>query len=236
MNNSSNNSSNNSPLIRVTNLHKHYRMGNEDLHVLQGIDLSLSKGEWLSILGSSGSGKSTLLHLIGGLDTPDKGSVTFGDQNIFKLKSKQRDYFRNRHVGFVFQAYHLLPELNIIENTAIAGMIGKQPPNSEPLRKRAISLLQRIGLGHRLKHKPRQLSGGERQRVAIARALINNPDILLADEPTGNLDKKTGIKILNLLADLHKEGQTIVMVSHDVAISKNADRELHIEDGKLIKI
>ncbi len=230
-----NDSHNNTPIIKVTNLHKHYRMGKVDVPVLLGIDMTVHSGEWLSILGASGSGKSTLLHLIGGLDSPNQGSVTFTDYNVYSMSPRRRDRFRNRHVGFVFQFYHLLPELNVLENTLLASMIGSGHGNRSQIRQRTAELLDRVGLSHRLLHKPRELSGGERQRVAIARALANKPDILLADEPTGNLDHKTGTKILGLLAQLHAAGQTIVMVSHDTAISQAADRELHIEDGKLIK-
>ncbi len=216
-------------IVRVEGLHKHYRMGTEDLHVLRGVDLSVAQGEWLGVLGSSGSGKSTLLHLIGGLDKPDEGSVYFQNDNVYAIGGSRRDYFRNQHVGFVFQFYHLLPELNVVDNVRIASMIGHGGGG----RERARELLTRLGLGKRLRHRPNQLSGGERQRVAIARALVNEPDVLLADEPTGNLDKATGGHILDLFAELHAEGQTIVMVTHDPSISERADRMLTLESGKL---
>ncbi|MCG8615442.1 MAG: ABC transporter ATP-binding protein, partial [Desulfobacterales bacterium] len=177
--------------VSVENLHKQYRMGSEDVRVLRGVDLSVHEGEWLAILGASGSGKSTLLHLIGGLDTPDTGTVHFNDRDIYAgLSTAKRARFRNQHVGFVFQFYHLLPALSVLENTMITGMIG---PRHRELRDKAGVLLERLGLSDRLKHKPKELSGGERQRVAIARALINSPDLLLADEPTGNLDRATGL-------------------------------------------
>ena len=220
----------NSAIARVTGLHKSYRMGAEQLHVLRGVDLTVPYGQWLAILGSSGSGKSTMLHLIGGLDTPDKGVVEIHGQDLFKQSGRARDRFRNRQVGFVFQFYHLLPELNVLQNTMLASMIGSHPAHR---RQRAAELLDRLGLGDRLKHKPKQLSGGERQRVAIARALINEPDLLLADEPTGNLDRKTGSSIMELFQELHEAGQTIVMVTHDTTVAEHADRIVTLESGQL---
>ena len=215
------------PFVQVRDLHKHYQLGPENLHVLRGVDLDIQKGEWLTILGASGSGKSTLLHLIGGLDTPDQGTVHFAGQDLFDQSASQRDRFRNRRVGFVFQFYYMLPELNVVENTILSHLIGGgAKPDAKPL-------LERMGLGGRLKHRPRELSGGERQRVAIARALINHPDLLLADEPTGNLDHATGDRILDLLCELHGEGQTIVMVTHDPRIADRADRTLRLVEGQL---
>jgi len=225
------------PIVSARRLHKHYRMGHEDLHVLRGVDLDVRPGEWLAILGASGSGKSTLLHLLGGLDSPSEGGVRFRDAQLFSLSTAKRDRFRNRHVGFVFQFYHLLPELNVMENTILTPMIGRGlwgwPAVNADVRQRAARLLQRLGLGERLKHRPRELSGGERQRVAIARALINQPDLLLADEPTGNLDRQTGDRILDLLAELHREGQTTVMVTHDAHVADRADRVVTLEAGQL---
>ncbi len=221
------------PIVRVEALHKHYHMGGEDLHVLRGVDLTVGRGEWLAVLGASGSGKSTLLHLIGGLDTPDEGNVYFDGQSVFELPLPKRDRFRNQHCGFVFQFYHLLPELNVLENTMLTGMIGTRPA---ALRERAAELLERVGLTERLKHKPKQLSGGERQRVAIARALINGPDLLLADEPTGNLDRKTGEHILDLFSELHAGGQTIIMVTHDAQIADRSNRELTLDGGRLAAV
>lgn len=226
-------------LIQVQNLQKCYQMGSEELHVLRGVDMKIEKGEWVCILGSSGSGKSTLLHLMGGLDTPDEGEVVFNGQALYEMRAKRRDQFRNRHVGFVFQFYHLLPELNVVENTLVAGMVMHSILSwggvKQDLVERSKALLEELGLGHRLGHRPNELSGGERQRVAIARALINRPDVLLADEPTGNLDQKTGGTILELFEKLHQEGQTIVMVTHDLEVAKRADRVLKLELGKLVK-
>jgi lipoprotein-releasing system ATP-binding protein len=218
------------PIVHVQGLHKHYMLGPEDIHVLRGVDLVIDRAQWLAVLGASGSGKSTLLHLVGGLDTPDSGDVRFNDQSIFDRSAAWRDQFRNRHVGFVFQFYHLLPELNVRENVMIAGMIGQHPGN---LRRRAEEVLDRVGLAERLRHRPRELSGGERQRVAIARALVNQPDLLLADEPTGNLDGATGNRILDVFAQLRDSGQTIVMVTHDPQVGERADRQLTLETGRL---
>ena len=224
-------------LLVTKGLHKRYRMGSEELHVLRGVDANVGRGEWLCILGRSGSGKSTLLHLMGGLDTPDEGSVVFDGADLFAMGGGRRDRFRNAHVGFVFQFYHLLPELNVVENTLISAMVGRSMPkwasDRGELRERATELLGKLGLDHRLKHRPKELSGGERQRVAIARALINGPDALLADEPTGNLDRATGDTILDVLSELHANGQTIVMVTHDQRVADRADRVLELESGRL---
>jgi lipoprotein-releasing system ATP-binding protein len=223
--------------LQMVGLHKRYWMGHEEIHVLRGAELCVTPGEWVCVVGASGSGKSTLLHLLGGLDTPDQGSVIFRGQNLFELPGPQRDHFRSRHVGFVFQFYHLLPELSVLENTIIAAMVGRSiagwVAEKRAVKQRALKLLEDLGLADRLKHRPNQLSGGERQRVAIARALINGPAVLLADEPTGNLDRKTGGQILEVLGKLHAAGQTIVMVTHDQEVAKRADRSLTLEGGKL---
>ena len=225
-------------ILSADALHKRYRTGHEVLHVLRGVDFTVRQGEWVCILGSSGSGKSTLLHLLGGLDTPDEGRVTFREQDLFALTGPRRDRFRNAHVGFVFQFYHLLAELNALENTLISAMVGRSligwARDKREVRARARQTLINMGLGDRLRHRPSQLSGGERQRVAIARALINQPDVLLADEPTGNLDRDTGNRILDLLADLHRGGQTIVMVTHDPEVARRADRVVKLDNGKVV--
>jgi len=224
-------------LITACELRKTYRMGGEDLHVLRGVDLHVDKGQWLAILGASGSGKSTLLHLLGGLDRPNEGRVMFNQQDIFSLRGAELDRYRNRHVGFVFQFYHLLPELTVLENVLLAAMVGRGAVAwwgvRAGLRRQGESLLDRLGLSHRLRHRPNKLSGGERQRVAIARALINEPDVLLADEPTGNLDAQTGGQILDLFKEFHRAGQTIVMVTHDQHIARAADRTLTLRSGQL---
>jgi len=227
-----------SALLSVQGLHKHYSMGDSDLHVLKGVDLHVKEGEWLAILGASGSGKSTLLHLMGGLDRPFSGQVHFRGNSVFGMSSRQINRYRNTDVGFVFQFYHLLPELSALENTTISSMVnrnlGAWLSGRKNVKQQATELLQSLGLGERLKHSPNRLSGGERQRVAIARALINKPAVLLADEPTGNLDSKTGKQILDLFVRLHAEGQTIVMVTHDQQVASLADRQLTLREGKLV--
>ncbi len=228
----------NPTILRTQGLHKRYLMGSEQLHILRGVDLAVRRGEWLCIVGASGSGKSTLLHLLGGLDSPDAGQILFQGSDLFAMPTPKRDHFRSRHVGFVFQFYHLLPELSVMENTLISAMVGRSTLGwlgvSGAMKTRGHALLNQLGLADRLRHRPNQLSGGERQRVAIARALINEPDVLLADEPTGNLDRKTGGAILDVLAKLHKEGQTIVMVTHDAEVAARADRTLTLESGHLV--
>ena len=224
-------------LLRAKGLHKSYRMGEEDLRVLRGVELDVNQGEWLAVVGSSGSGKSTLLHLLGGLDRPDKGSVHFKDMDVFALNGARLDEYRNRKVGFVFQFYHLLPELTALENVLIGAMVKRGvltwPRDRANAKKLATELLDRLGMSHRLTHHPNKLSGGERQRVAIARALINQPAVLLADEPTGNLDAGTGKQILDVFREFHAEGQTIVMVTHDDKVAAAADRKVMLESGKL---
>jgi ABC-type lipoprotein export system ATPase subunit len=217
------------PLLIATDLHRTYRVGSDRLHVLRGVDLQVRQGEWLTIVGSSGSGKSTLLHLLGGLDRPNQGRVTFAGRDIFALGRAAVNRYRSRDVGFVFQFYHLLPELNALQNVSIAAMIARCGSRKD----RARDLLTRMGLGERLKHRPGKLSGGERQRVAIARALVNEPALLLADEPTGNLDAATGAAILDIFRALHAAGQTIVMVTHDERIAAAADRRLALVSGQL---
>lgn len=229
--------SNSSSILSAANLHKHYHMGGQDLHVLRGVDLSITPGQWLAIVGASGSGKSTLLHLLGGLDRPDQGDIQYQSRNLRSFSTAKLDHYRNRDVGFVFQSYHLLPELSALENVLISAMIGwgifKWTGQKKALRQRATELLQRVGLGQRLSHKPSKLSGGERQRVAIARALINTPALLLADEPTGNLDVDTGQQILEIFQSLRTEGQTIIMVTHDPRVAALADHRLLLDHGKV---
>lgn len=224
-------------LLQIEGLRKSYHMGGQDVHVLCGVDLRVQRGQWLAIIGSSGSGKSTLLHLLGGLDRPNEGTVLFGDQEITALRGARLDRYRNRHVGFVFQFYHLLPELNALENVLVAAMVGQSVPGwfakRSTLRRRGEELLDRLGLTHRICHRPAKLSGGERQRVAIARALINEPQLLLADEPTGNLDAQTGRQILDVLETFHDAGQTIVMVTHDPQVARAADQTLTLRSGRL---
>jgi lipoprotein-releasing system ATP-binding protein len=225
-------------ILQATNIHKSYRMGKQTLTVLRGVEMSLSAGEFVVIVGSSGSGKSTLLHILGALDKPDKGTIEFDSLRLDQMSSGRLNQFRNRQIGFVFQFYHLLDELNVLENVILPAMIAAGPIAwlgcKKTVRQRAFQLLERIGLAERLKHKPYELSGGERQRAAIARALINQPRLLLADEPTGNLDSKTGYGILDILKELNQQGQTILMVTHDDRIARQAGRIIRLSDGKIV--
>jgi lipoprotein-releasing system ATP-binding protein len=225
-------------IVRAEGLRKSFRMGESTVVVLKSVDLSVREGEFVAIEGRSGSGKSTLLHILGALDAPDAGSVTFVGNELMKLSGAARSRLRNESFGFVFQFYHLLPELNVLENTLLSAMVKYSwfgfRSNRAALRTRAEQVLDSLGMAHRLKHRPNQLSGGERQRVAIARALMNQPRVLFADEPTGNLDAETGKQIMAVLEKLHREkGQTIIMVTHDRSLARQADRVLVLKDGKL---
>jgi lipoprotein-releasing system ATP-binding protein len=226
------------PLLQAAGLAKTFRMGDSRVQVLKNADLSVGDGEFVAIEGRSGSGKSTLLHILGALDECDGGKVIYDGTELSALSSSDRGRLRNRQFGFVFQFYYLLPELNVLENTLLAPMVefsylAFHAKKSE-LKKRAGEVLASLGMDHRLKHRPAQLSGGERQRVAIARALMNSPRVLLADEPTGNLDAETGQQIMGVLEKLHKErNQTIVMVTHDRALARQADRVLVLRGGAL---
>ena len=226
-------------MVEAQDVSKSYPMGSVRVDVLKGAGLSVKQGQFVAIIGASGSGKSTLLHLLGGLDRPDKGRVCFRGQDIGRLRSSRLDRYRNQTVGFVFQFYHLLEELNILENVLMPAMAGKGVFQwlacRSDARKRARTLIETMGLAHRVKHKPFQLSGGERQRVAIARALMNQPELLLADEPTGNLDSATGNGILEGLERLHQAGQTIVMVTHDSRIARHAGRVITLLDGQIVE-
>lgn len=229
----------NGPIISAIDVHKTYRMGRVDVPVLRGASLEVHAGEWVAVLGASGSGKSTLLHLLGALDRPDagRGDVTFRGRSLNGMSAPERDSYRNQAVGFVFQFYHLLPEMNVLENAALAAMVryGRlgYRRNRGAIEGRARTLLADFGLGERLAHKPAELSGGERQRVAIARALMNEPVLLLADEPTGNLDAATGGQILDSIAQTHLAGQTIVMVTHDQEVARRADRIVRLSGGRV---
>ena len=227
----------NDVLLKAENLHKSYRMGATRLQVLKRADLIVDKGDFVAIIGASGSGKSTLLHILGALDKPDSGTVAFAGRDLSRFGAGELNRFRNKKVGFVFQFYHLLDELNVLENVYLPVMAGRSIIGWFFCRKwaknRAKELLKQLGLSERAKHKPYQLSGGERQRVAIGRALMNEPRLLLADEPTGNLDSATGNSILDVLEKLNRVGQTIVMVTHDERIAKRAGRIVTLVDGKI---
>ncbi len=227
-------------MLAAHDVHKTYRLGRVDVPVLRGVSLAVDRGEWVAILGASGSGKSTLLHLLGGLDRPDraKGTVRCEADDLGGLSAAALDVYRNTRVGFVFQFYHLLPELSVAENVLLSAMIryGRlgYAGRAAELGRRAEDLLNLFGLGHRLRHRPGELSGGERQRVAIARALINQPPVLLADEPTGNLDRASGQTILDLIAQRRAaDGLTVVMVTHDREVAARADRVVRLADGQL---
>jgi lipoprotein-releasing system ATP-binding protein len=221
-------------------LHKTYYKGLAEVPVLRGVELEVRQGEFLSIIGQSGSGKSTLLHLLATLDAPDEGEIFFQNNRIDNLASAGRDLLRNKYFGMIFQFYHLLPELTTLENVLAPLMIAESFLKYRRHRKQhvqnATDLLETVGLGHRLKHKPRELSGGEMQRAAIARALIANPILLLADEPTGNLDRETGEEIMHLLKSLNRDQNlTIIMVTHDGAIADQADRIIRLAEGKVVE-
>ncbi len=217
-------------VIRLENVWKVYKEGVETV-ALRGINLSVEEGEYVSIMGPSGSGKSTLMHIMGLLDTPTKGRVYIEGKDVSRMKEDERAKIRRRKIGFVFQAYNLIPSLTAMENVELPLLLDGVP--KERRRRIAISLLERMGLGNRLEYYPNQLSGGQQQRVAIARALANDPKIILADEPTGNLDTKTGRKILDLFKELHEEGRTLVVVTHDPEVAKEAERIVKIRDGKV---
>src|SRR5262245_22508871 len=221
-------------LVEVTGLVKSYPTARGRLEVLHGLDLTVEQGEMLAIVGASGVGKSTLLHVLGGLDVSDAGTVRVGDATIEAMTDQARVAFRNRHVGFVFQFHHLLPEFTALENVEMPMRIAGEPP--ERRQARAGELLGRVGLSERVTHRPGALSGGEQQRVALARALINHPTLLLADEPTGNLDEATAHDLHALLRDMHREhGLTSVIVTHNPALAGSCDRVLRLEGGRLIE-
>ncbi len=226
------------PLLSARDLHKTYHKDAVEVPVLAGLDIDVQSGEFLSVVGASGSGKSTLLHLLGTLDRPDRGEIYLDGQRIDNLPNEGRDRLRNQTFGYIFQFYHLLPELNTLENVLMPQMIAHSVMSylfkKGSLKRQAGELLQRVGLGHRFKHKPRELSGGEMQRAAIARALVNQPRILLADEPTGNLDAGTGAEIVRLLRDLNRrDGLTIIMVTHNLDIAAETDRTVRLVNGRV---
>ena len=224
-------------MLRAEQLYKSFVMGHSVLDVLCGASLSTERGEFLVIRGASGSGKTTLLHLLGGLDSPDRGVVRFCGQDVFGMGNAERRAYRNRQIGFVFQFYHLLPECTILENVMMPRLVACSLLRWRTQRRKAVrdaeDILERVGLADRLKHRPNELSGGERQRAALARALVNRPSLLLADEPTGNLDTRIGGEVLALLVELNEAGQTIVMVTHDVEVAALAHRCIFLRDGVL---
>ena len=221
-------------LIKVEQLFKSYGNGTKQIEVLKGIDLSFYQGERVSIVGASGVGKTTLLHILGALDHPTSGTVLFEGRDIFTLNEKELALFRNRQIGFVFQLHHLLPEFNALENTMMPCLI--QGMSKKEGYSRAEAILSQVGLKDRLSHKPGELSGGEQQRVAVARALVLEPKVLLADEPTGNLDTQTGESVFDLLQELNKiRGVTLIVVTHNLELASRMSRQIHLVDGKTVK-
>ena len=224
-------------ILQAANVHKSYRMGAAEVSVRRGVDLAVKRGEFVAIVGASGSGKSTLLHILGALDSPNRGTVRVDGKDLSRLSAAELNRFRNKMVGFVFQFYHLLDELNVLENVFLPAMASTSVIGwllcRRHARKRAGELLGQLGLAERANHKPYQLSGGERQRAAIGRALMNEPELLLVDEPTGNLDSATGNGILRTFEELNRTGQTIVMVTHDERTAKRAGRIITLTDGRI---
>ncbi|MFS2057009.1 lipoprotein-releasing ABC transporter ATP-binding protein LolD [Kosakonia cowanii] len=219
-------------LLQCDNLCKRYQEGSVQTDVLHNVSFSMAEGELMAIVGSSGSGKSTLLHLLGGLDTPTSGDVIFGERPMSKLSSTAKAELRNRELGFIYQFHHLLPDFTALENVAMPLLIGKKKPAE--IDTRAREMLRAVGLEHRAGHRPSELSGGERQRVAIARALVNNPRLVLADEPTGNLDARNADSIFELLGELNRtQGTAFLVVTHDLQLAKRMNRQLEMRDGHL---
>ena len=218
-------------IIKIRNIIRDFELGQEIVHVLKGIDLDIEKGEYVAIMGPSGSGKSTLMNLIGCLDTPTSGSYILNGKDVSQMSDDELAEIRNKEIGFVFQTFNLLPRTTALDNVALpmvyAGVSKKDRTE------RAIEVLNDVGLSDRMDHRPNQLSGGQRQRVAVGRALINKPSIILADEPTGNLDSKTGVEIMNLFENIHKAGNTIIVVTHEEEIASHADRIIRLRDGMI---
>jgi ABC-type lipoprotein export system ATPase subunit len=222
------------PLLSARAVHKTYQLGKRSLEVLRGVDLELERGGFVALRGASGAGKSTLLHLLGGLDTPTKGEVRMSGAPLSDLSRSELARLRNRRVGFIFQSYHLLPELDALENVCLPARMARLSPGEAESRGR--ELLRRVGLAERIEHRPYELSGGEQQRVAIARALINQPELILADEPTGNLDSHTGVEIIDLLCALRQERQTtLVIATHDAGVAARAPLVLELADGRFLQ-
>ncbi len=218
-------------MINVDGVHKSYDLGKTSVHALRGVSFSIEKGEFVSIMGPSGSGKSTLMNIVGCLDTPSEGTYLLNQRNVGQLNEEQLAGIRNEEIGFIFQQFHLLPRSSALENVALP-LKYASVQRTEQLS-RAEEVLNKVGLSHRLNHKPTELSGGEQQRVAIARALVNSPSILFADEPTGNLDSKTGKEVLEIFKELNEKGQTIVVITHENDIAKQSQRTITIKDGEI---
>jgi len=219
------------PLIETRDLWKTYVMGDEEIHALRGVSIAIERGEYVAIMGPSGSGKSTLMNLIGCLDTPSKGSYLLNSKQVSQMDDNELARIRNEEIGFVFQTFNLLPRATALRNVELPLVYAGVPARER--EQRAKAALEKVELSTRMSHRPNELSGGQRQRVAIARALVNNPSILLADEPTGNLDSKTGVEIMGVFERLHKAGNTIVLVTHEPDVAAYAYRSIHIRDGQV---
>ena len=220
-----------STLIDIKEMYKIYEMGSEKVHALDGVDLKIDNGEYVAIVGPSGSGKSTLMNMIGCLDVPTSGEYLLDGKDISKLSDKDLTMIRRKKIGFVFQQFNLLKKATALENVELPAMYNGS--DSTERKKLAAAALESVGLGERLKHRPTELSGGQQQRVAIARALVNNPPVILADEPTGNLDSKSGEDIMKMIKKLHNDGNTIILITHDKEVAEHAPRVIHIFDGKI---
>ncbi len=221
------------PIVQVDQVHKYFKRGGERLDVLSGLSLNVQEGEFVALMGPSGSGKTTLLNLIAGLDTPSEGTIRIGDQVISSMSETQLAKWRTRNIGFVFQFYHLLPVLTAFENVELPMLL--LPLSAAQRKQQALNALQLVGLEHRMQHRPGQLSGGQQQRVGIARAIVTDPTLIVADEPTGDLDAKSAVEILDLLCEIRRTlNKTIVLVTHDPRAADRADRILHLEKGKLV--
>ena len=220
-------------MISVKNLKKTYFLGGEEVHALDDVSLSIKEHEFVAIIGQSGSGKSTFMNMLGCLDRPDSGELTLDGTDILKCKEKELSVIRNKKIGFIFQQFHLLPKLSALENVELPLIYQGMPTKKR--REKAVKALKAVGLEKRMNHKPNQLSGGQQQRVAIARALVGEPSLILADEPTGNLDSRSGKEIMMLLHNLYEEGNTIVLITHDNNVAMEAPRQVQISDGKIIK-
>ena len=219
-------------MISVKNLKKTYVLGGEEVHALDDVSLSIKEHEFVAIIGQSGSGKSTFMNMLGCLDRPDSGEITLDGTDILKCKEKELSVIRNKKIGFIFQQFHLLPKLSALENVELPLIYQGMPTKKR--REKAVKALKAVGLEKRMNHKPNQLSGGQQQRVAIARALVGEPSLILADEPTGNLDSRSGKEIMMLLHNLYEEGNTIVLITHDNNVAMEAPRQLQISDGKMM--
>jgi len=224
-------------MLKATNIHKIYDNGKKELQVLKGVNLEIEKGKFIAVIGPSGAGKSTLLHILGGLDTPSEGEVLLEGNDIYALNDAALAAIRNKRIGFVFQFYHLLSEFTVLENVLMPSMITSGfVARSSEVKDKALELLEKVGLKDRVTYFPSQLSGGEKQRVAIVRALMNNPDLLLCDEPTGNLDSKTGEEIIGLIKGINTQNNmTVVLVTHNAELARSADKIYHLKDGVLLQ-